>query len=560
MPTYEITSPDGRRFEVTAPDGATQEQVMSMVAGQFKAPDAKPAAQGRDLGFFGGVVRGIRDPIDAGAQLVTRGLEAVAPAGSRFEKFMQDERRRVEGINTEAERDYVSNWRGGQAPGFDAGRLVGNVASTAPITPFGAASTLAGRVGQGVASGAAFGTLQPVQEGQDFWGEKAKQAATGGVFGGLAAPVTSAIGRVVSPQTSDKVRELMGAGITPTPGQILGGMPRRIEENMRSVPVLGSVIRGAEQRAVQEFDNAAINKALFPLGKSVPKNVTGNDAIQFAETSLRDAYDAALTKIKTPAIDNQLLSDLGNLRAMLGNQPKDMASRLEHIIDNEILARTDQGRLTGEAIKKAESNLGSLARGLGRSQDYDTRILGDAVEEAQRSLRSWLERAAPPDAVRDLQKANAGWAAFKRVQRAASSVGAEDGVFTPAQLHNAVKAMDYSKDKASFARGDALMQELSSAGKSVLGSKVPDSGTPERAMTAGLLGLLGGVATGTASIPWTAAAAAAPLAAYIPGGRQAAAALLARRPGFADPLAESIRYLSPSLGAAMSPAGKGLLE
>lgn len=560
MPTYEITSPDGRRFEVTAPAGATQEQIMAMVAGQSNVQEPKPAPQGRDFGFLGGAVRGLRDSIDAGAQMMTRGLEAIAPAGSRFERFMQDERKRVENINTEAEKDYINNWRGGQAPSFDAGRLFGNIALTAPLAPSGVAATLAGRVAQGAASGAALGTLQPVQEGGDFWSEKAKQAALGGAFGAAAAPVTSMIGRVVSPNTSDKVRDLMDAGVTPTPGQILGGMPRRIEENMRSVPVLGSVIRGAEQRAVQEFDTAAINKALFPLGKSVPKNVTGNDAIQFAETSLRDAYDSALNKIKTPAIDNKLLSDLSNLRSMLGNQPKDMAQRLEHIIDNEILARTDQGRLTGEAIKKAESNLGSLARGLGRSQDYDTRILGDAVEEAQRSLRSWLERVAPPDAARDLQKANAGWAAFKRVQRAASSVAAEDGIFTPAQLHNAVKAMDYSKDKASFARGDALLQDLSSAGKSILGNKVPDSGTPERAMTAGLLGLLGGVATGTASIPWTAAAAAAPLAAYLPGGRQMSAALLARRPGFAEPLADSIRYLSPALGASLSPMGKGLLE
>jgi hypothetical protein len=38
MPRYEITSPNGKRFEVTAPDGATQEQVLSYAQAQFNPP------------------------------------------------------------------------------------------------------------------------------------------------------------------------------------------------------------------------------------------------------------------------------------------------------------------------------------------------------------------------------------------------------------------------------------------------------------------------------------------------------------------------------------------
>ena len=84
---------------------------------------------------------------------------------------------------------------------------------------------------------------------------------------------------------------------------------------------------------------------------------------------------------------------------------------------------------------------------------------------------------------------------------------AEEGVFSPAQLQNAVRAMDKSKDKARFAEGKALMQDLSESGKTVLGSKVPDSGTPYRTM-AGILasggaGLSGypGIAAGLAASP-----------------------------------------------------------
>ena len=41
MPRYEITSPDGRRFEVTAPEGATQNQVLAYAQANFGAPASK---------------------------------------------------------------------------------------------------------------------------------------------------------------------------------------------------------------------------------------------------------------------------------------------------------------------------------------------------------------------------------------------------------------------------------------------------------------------------------------------------------------------------------------
>lgn len=42
MPTYEVTSPDGQKWEVNAPDGATQDQVLSYAQQQFAAKQ-KPA-------------------------------------------------------------------------------------------------------------------------------------------------------------------------------------------------------------------------------------------------------------------------------------------------------------------------------------------------------------------------------------------------------------------------------------------------------------------------------------------------------------------------------------
>ena len=69
-------------------------------------------------------------------------------------------------------------------------------------------------------------------------------------------------------------------------------------------------------------------------------------------------------------------------------------------------------------------------------------------------------------------------------------------------------AGDQSKDKGRFAEGNALMQDLSSAGKAVLPSSVPDSGTPFRAaamyaMAHPLKAGLAAVPIGAASLAYT---------------------------------------------------------
>lgn len=553
MARYEITGPDGAKYEVTAPDDATEAQVLEYAKQNFNAspaPKDAPAplslvdrikqAAMPEMGIF----RGARDAVDAGAQMLVRGAAAAGIAP-------ESEVARVDKMNRDAEQQYQ---KGRADTGFDALRLVGQVMGTAPMfaaAPVG--GTLAAKTAIGAATGAGFGALNPVENpGEDFWSQKVNQAKTGAISGAIAAPVTAALSRIIQPKTSDEVTKLMREGVTPTPGQVLGGSAKAAEEKLTSVPIVGDAIRMGQRRAQGELNTAAVNRALSPIGEKLPKGVVGRDAIDFAEKTLGQSYDDVLNRVGAPKIDNQMLGELANLRNIVANQPKDFAGRLEKIVDNEILGRTQDGRLTGEAIKAAEGNLGQLARGLRSSPDFDTRKLGEAVDETQRILRSWLERSAPKDVSQQLKATNAGWANFKRVQRAASSVAAEDGVFSAAQLHNAVRALDRTKDKAGFARGDALMQDLSGAAKKALSQTVPDSGTPGRLMAAALagggLGYLSPTAlalTGAAALPYT------------PAGQKTVAALLARRPELAQPVAEAVR----TVGAPVLTSGLfGLLS
>ena len=165
---------------------------------------------------------------------------------------------------------------------------------------------------------------------------------------------------------------------------------------------------------------------------------------------------------------------------MAQNLPEPQSGQVGRIIDKEIIGRfTPSGKASGETLKEIESQLGNLYKTFGRSDNYDTRTMGQAVQEMQGALKRMVDRVNP-EYTGELNKINVGYSNFKKIQSAAASVAAPEGVFSPAQLHNAVKVGDISKDKARFAEGNALMQDLSAAGKLVLPTSVPDSGTPIR--------------------------------------------------------------------------------
>lgn len=547
MAKYRVTSPDGSTYDVTAPDDATPEQVQSMVAQSIGNAPAAPAQDHPSLlGRIGrGVVRGVRDPIDAGAQMLVRGASAIGLAP-------QSEVDRVDQINRDAEQGYQQS-RGSSAGTFDPSRLGGQIVGTAPLfalAPAGGA-TLAGRTAMGAVTGAGIGALvEPVDTSKgDFWQQKLGQAKSGAIAGAVAAPVTAALSRVIQPKTAPDVKTLMREGVTPTPGQILGGGWRSAEEKAKSIPLLGSSIRNAEQRSAEQFNRAAIDRSLAPIGQKLPKGVTGHEAIEFANDQLSKAYDDVITKIGSIAPDQQLGQEITNLGSMVSQLPKERGDQFLRIIKSEIADRIDQyGRVTGEGFKAADQNLGKLAAQYMRSTDADQQTLGRALSAAHDSLRSWLTRVAPPEASDALKAANAGWANFKRVQRAASSVAAEDGLFSAAQLHGAVRALDRSKDKGGFAKGTALMQDLSAAGKNTLANKVPNSGTTDRLLAT--LGVLGPAAGATVS-PWL-AAGALPAVAYTKAGQAMLGGLLARRPALAEPLSKGVSLLgTPVLTAGL---------
>lgn len=532
-------------------------------------PKGNPGQTGIDRALHGG-----RDTLDAGAQMLTHSLpNSVVDAVNNATAYVN--RQPVIGPVTKAlgmvpatakqidsdvaarERQYQADRAASGDTGIDWYRMAGNVASTLPVAAMGGApASMLGAFGRGVASGAATGALTPVtDQSRGFWDQKAEQAGAGAVAGGVLAPIGYGVSRLIQPNVSPEVRQLMDAGVRPTPGQILGGSAQKVEEKLTSVPVVGDMIGNSKRRAIEQFNRASFDKALEPIGEKSTASV-GREAVSEAKGAFRAAYDNLLPKLTFKA-DQEFAQDLGNLAGMASAMPAPQAERFASTINNKLLSRLGpNGTMDGQTLKGVESELARISKGLKGDASFDNREVGDALGEVLASIRSTLERSNPQYAD-ELQKINKGYAMFARVRDAASRVGAEDGVFTPAQLQSAVRAGDKSAGKGAFATGDALMQDLSEAGKKVLGSKYPDSGTAGRQLMAGAGGVL---ATGSANAvnPIAGAVVAAGLLPYTKTGQELAARLLAgkRWPAVTQPLADAIR--AASVPAAIS--ARGLLS
>lgn len=514
--------------------------------GQVIPPTPSPVMEGKRLGA--GFLHGARDVPAGGAQLLTEGLHELAPKGSWFENYIQGHRELVNRVNRESEEAYQKAWRQGQE-GPDVGRFAGNVAATAPlaaVAPGAASASLPIRIASGVSSGALTGALQPVDpKNPDYWGEKASQIGMGAIGGGASPIATGAAARVIRPNTRPEVQALMQRDVATTPGQTLGGWANRLEEGAQSIPFVGDVIKGARRRSIETFNRAAINEALEPIGYTVPRNTPmGRPTIDAAHDIVTQQYDNLLPHLRVRA-DPQFVHGMQGILGASTHLEPNMAQTFNSILRDKIFHRfAPNGGMTGNDFKVMESELGRLASGYSKSLDAGQRELGGALRQTQAELRDLLTRSNPTHAD-ELHNINQSYSRLLRVEGAAGKLGTEQGVFTPAQLLNSVRSLDPSMRKGAFARGNAPMQDLADQGKTVLGNKVPDSGTPYRHMV-GLAGLGAGAMEPSIGLP-TAAGAAGLSSLYTRPGTAAMRALLARRPDVAAPIASIVRRSTPAV-------------
>ncbi|WP_088931622.1 lytic transglycosylase domain-containing protein [Burkholderia multivorans] len=541
--------------------GPTDEQIFAAFTGNAKQPvpvPAKPTPKmaqepgvlesvGASLGKgFGSTVLGAQQLLGQGAKAI--GLDNV---GSWL---VNDANQGLKNLQSQ-----IAPYAAAHPVATTAGEIGGSIGATLPLGALGAgAGTLGGAARSGALVGGLGALASPVDpNSQNFWSDKAQQTALGAATGGLLGGASYGVGRALSPNISPDVQMLMDRGVTPTPGQILGGGFARTEAKLTSVPVLGDMIKNAQQRSVNQFNAAAYNQALAPIGEKFSGKV-GQEGIEQVGNKIGAVYDKVLPQMQM-RVDPQFQTDVINLGQMAQGLPDAQQNTFMKVLRTQIFDKLGpQGNMDGQTLKGVQSELARTAKGYLGDASFDNRQLGAAVSALRDAVDSNLTRVNPPELSKQLANANEAWANYARLRAAASSLGAanNEGIFTAAQLQNAVKAGDKSVGKGQFATGNALMQDLSSAGQKVLGSKYPDSGTAGR----GLMALMapGGIAAGltTAPIPTVATLGGIGLGSlpYTTAGQRAAAALLTSRPQFAKTVGNAVAKFGPAVVPGGLPA------
>ena len=400
----------------------------------------------------------------------------------------------------------------------------------------------------------AFGTGSALTAGGNYVGRRAAAARA----------------RPPSPQ-----RQLSQQGVNLTPGQMAGGVVQRTEDALTSLPVVGDSIRAAQIRGLDDFGRAGANRILAPIGATLGPNVRGREVVGEAERAISNHYRQALQNV-TVAPDQQYAQELAQIAAT----PNLTAAQREQL--TAVLGDHNgrfAGPIAGDAWKVLDADIGKALRASENAsqQAPGGRALTAALERLKQAHDALLQRTSP-QAFNAVQQADEATAGLVRIRQASQYAGtaARGGSFSPGDLNRAVQATDTSAGNRAYARGDAMLQDLSDPAMEVLPKTVPDSGTPLRSLfTAGAggvglaslgtspeaLAVAGGAAVGTATAYSRPAIAAlnAVYRASTPGqARQALAQLAqlaARDPALVPAYTEAARALGvPLAGNGGRPA------
>lgn len=464
---------------VEFPDGMSDAQIASAIQGTYKPPEAPS-----------GLVQGIMDPVYGAGQLVGKVLEQVPQGVSVMGiPVAQAAKAFSEKVVPQREQQYQTERAAAGQEGFDWGRLGGNIVSPANLVAGGAAGALTRNVGaQAALAGAAQGAVAPVTTGEDFTEEKAKQTAGGAFFGVLGAGATKAIGGALNPLVSKAEETMKSLGVTMTPGQLMGGKARDLEDFAMSMPLIGPYISGARERTLFSFNKGVINKALGKVDEKLPADVIGRDAVQHANDVVDKAYDDVLNKMGFK-LDFPTYSNV--LKAIKTPPSTEQRVKVKEVLDTYLFNKLPKdGKLDGQAYKAIESDLRTKAVGYKSSGTEDQREIGYALDEALNSLKEALKKQNPEQSSQ-LRRVDSAYGDIAVMRTAAANSGAENGVFTPKQYQTAVRQRDMSRNKGRFAAGLARGQDVSDAAVTALGTS-PKATLEGRlaVQAAGLMGAL----------------------------------------------------------------------
>lgn len=504
----------------------------------------------------GGVIRGVMDIPEAGAQLLTRGLEAIAPAGSGMERFMREERQRVEDINRQNEILYRRAREGQFRPGeTDVGRLVGNVAaSMIPGTAAVRAANLAtAPVRAGALGGAVSGALQPVTGAPemgagDFFTQKAEQIGLGAVAGGtggyLADKITAALigrGRAAAPAapgapttaqaqataTATPTATVTGGQVTPgvvgpdvsagltqaqqailsrgkqmgfrtTPGQETGSRSlQQMEARLESSPFTSGPFN-----AIKAENQTVLNRAAADA-IGVKADELSNPVLAQAQRQISSVYNRVASP-NTQKIDGMYVANgidlIDNAFEGLTTQPLK-----SNIFVKQLQDLAAKGEATGNQLSTLSSKIGKRAKNEMTTANGD-RELGNALFQIKEIVDDMLASGLSAEEQAAFQAARANYRNLMTLRSNPGVVNPSSGNVSGLNLASALTR----KDPQGFVFGGNTTPMYEAARfAQAFRPIVGDSGTATRMMEYTPLNVLLSMPTNIAASAYTSAPATA---------------------------------------------------
>lgn len=289
--TYEVDAPDettawkmANQVHANAPSVAPKQNINESILQQLKPPPNAAAS---------GLLMGLKDPINAGAQIVSSMMPEAVNRALDFPSLRESEsplvkalasrvlaNPRPEAINEEIrkqERAYQQERQQTGDTGFDTARMVGNVIPTMAAgigaLPKAAMATIPRFLGSTAALGAATSQLTPavsLEEQQNFPQTKENQAMFGAVLGpagtiigkGLGAGASNIAQRFSESSAADaaklKLAELLSKSGVGNVFQTGGANPlAQVEAKLASTGPEGTIAVAGRGRTLSALDTLA---------------------------------------------------------------------------------------------------------------------------------------------------------------------------------------------------------------------------------------------------------------------------------------------------------------
>jgi hypothetical protein len=298
-----------------------------------------------------------------------------------------------------------------------------------------------------------------------------------------------------------------------TPGQIVGGEFKAIEDVAEKLPLVGTGIKSAKENVLKNFNELTFNEFISDLNNALkkqtlvfPKNVEGKKIgidfkkipetknklgnEMFSETNryVNKAYDRILEKLvikDKKTLQNQVDSILNNYEGQL---PIGIRKQLNRLIFNRF---NNNDELIGESLKRAHSQIRTRHRKSGNSTASDAEDLHDMYGDILDLLSDNIAKYNPTTYFQ-YSALDKIYPKFLSLEKAVISAKNVNYYFSPQQLINAGISSAKAKSAREIAKGNAPFSALGREAEEVITSSGPKDVIPYYAM-----GALAGGYTGT---------------------------------------------------------------